>query len=353
MAENEPDILRELIGGQDYLVTRAQALGAGLSENALRHRLRKGGPWRACLPGVYLTVTGTPTQAQRETAAALYGGPRSVITGAAALRYHRLPAPEREVTDVLVPAAVQRQSISYVSLHRTTRMPARVCGLPQRSYALPARAAADAARWLTDGREARAVIAGVVQSSGCTVGELTEECRAGQVRDSALLRAALSETGDGVRSAPEAELRALIKKARLPMPLFNPSLYLRNGTFLARPDAWWPDAGVAIEIDSRRWHFSPDDWERTMDRHAAFGEHSIVTLHFTPHRLRTDPVFVVTKMKNAYKSGITRPPLPITALPVVGLPEAAPARAGMDVAAPWLQQRGCHIHVGMPGDITG
>ena len=69
MAKNDPPALRELIGMQDCLISRAQALGAGMSENAIRHRVREGGPWRACLPGVYLTVTGTPTRVQRETAA--------------------------------------------------------------------------------------------------------------------------------------------------------------------------------------------------------------------------------------------------------------------------------------------
>lgn len=320
MVENDPQALLDLIGAQDCLITRAQALGAGLTENAIRHRAQKGGPWRPCLPGVYLTVTGTPTRVQRETAAALYAGPRAVITGAAALRFHRLPAPETEpeVVDVLVPARVQRQNVSYVRLHRTTRMPTRVCGPAPRSYALPARAAADAALWLTDVREVRAMIAGIVQDKECTIADLTQERDAGPVRGSALLRTVLSEASDGIRSAPEAELRDLIVQARLPMPMFNPKLYLSSGMYLARPDAWWPDAGVAIEIDSRRWHFRPADWEHTMDRHAALGEHSIVTLHFTPHKLRTDPAFVITKMTNAYKSGITRPRLPITALPAVG-----------------------------------
>jgi hypothetical protein len=128
----------------------------------------------------------------------------------------------------------------------------------------------------------------------------------------------LAEVAAGVRSAPEAELRDLIKRAGLPAPLFNPSLYLPNGLLLARPDAWWPEAGVAVEVDSRRWHFSPDDWERTMDRHARLSQHSIVTLHFSPHRLRSDPAFVMTAMKNAYASGVTRPRLRITTLPAFG-----------------------------------
>ena len=59
----------------------------------------------------------------------------------------------------------------------------------------------------------------------------------------------LTEVADGVRSTAEADLRTLIIQARLPTPLYNPDLYV-GGKFLARPDAWWPDAGVAVEVDS-------------------------------------------------------------------------------------------------------
>jgi hypothetical protein len=247
-------------------------------------------------------------------AAVLYAGPQSVITGGAALRYHRLPAPQSEVIDLLVPTNIQRQSVSFTRLHRTSRMPKTVCGPQSRAYALPARAAADAALWLGELREARAVISGAVQSGRCWATEIAAELDAGPTRDSALLRKVLAEVSEGVRSAPEAELRDLIMKARLPMPMFNPRLYLANGTFLGCPDAWWPEAALAVEVDSRRWHMNPEDWERTMDRHARLGEHAIVTLHFTPHKLRAEQAAVIAKMRNAYKAGIARPRLPITAL---------------------------------------
>jgi hypothetical protein len=315
MAANEPERLHVLIEKQDYVITRAQALAGGLTAHALNHRLRHGGPWRPLLPGVYLTVTGSPTVVQQEMAAILYGGRRTVITGVAALRHHRMPAPQSDIIDILIPAARKRQSVSSVAVHRTTRMPPLVIGPPLRNYALPARAAADAARWLTDLREVRAVVAGAVQSNRCTVSELADELRAGGIRDSALLRTVLAEVGEGVRSAPEAELRVLIGKAGLPMPMFNPKLFLPDGTFIARPDAWWPDAGVAIEVDSRQWHFQAADWEHTMDRHSDLGQYSIVTLHFTPHKIRTDPATVIKKMANAYHSGITRPRLAIKAVP--------------------------------------
>jgi len=318
MGSWEPGALSALIRKQDGVVSRKQALATGFSVNALRYRLRPGGPWSVCLPGVYRAETGTPTQAQRETAALLYGGPHAVLTGAVALRHYLLTAPESAAVDVLIPARSQHKSVSYVRVHQTTRMPDMVYGPAHRLCAPPARAAADAVRGLTDLREARALLAGVVQNKGCAPWQLKQELDAGPVQHSALLRSVLAEVVDGVRSAPEAELRDLIKKAGLPMPLFNPRLYLPGGTFIACPDAWWPEAGVAVEIDSKRWHLSPDDWERTMDRHDQLGQYSIVTLHFTPHKLRADQTFVIAKLKNAYKSGITRPRLAIKAVPAAG-----------------------------------
>jgi hypothetical protein len=315
MQDHEARRLLALIEAQGQVVSRAQALSGGMSPHAVAHRLRPGGPWRSLHPGVYQTSTGTPTLVQREIAALLYAGPRSVITGGSALRHYRLPAPRSEHIDVLVPQQAQRQGTADVRLHRTTRLPEMVDVLPHRRYALPYRAAADAARWLTSAGEVRAVVAGAVQKGACTVGQLTEELNAGPVRGSVLLRSVLSEVGAGVRSAPEAELRELITRAGLPRPLFNPRLYLPSGAFLGSPDVWWAEAGVAVEVDSKRWHLSPKDWERTMDRHARFGAHAIVTLHFTPQQFRADPASVIAVMRDAYQAGIARPRLPITALP--------------------------------------
>jgi hypothetical protein len=181
-------------------------------------------------------------------------------------------------------------------------MPAWVEGPAGRRYALPARAVADTARWLTDLREVRALVAGAVQDQHCAIAQLADELRVGGTPDGALLRRVIAEVTDGVRSAPEAELRDLIIKARLPLPLFNPRLYLPNGNFIACPDAWWPEAGVAIEVDSREWHLAPGDWERTMTRHSDLGQHGIVTLHVTPRQLRADPASFLRKAANANRT---------------------------------------------------
>ena len=131
-----------------------------------------------------------------------------------------------------------------------------------------------------------------------------------------MFRSVLAEVADGIRSTAEGDLHDLIRVARLPMPLFNPSLY-KGDTFLGKPDAWWPDAGVAAEVDSREWHLSPDHWDRTRHRHVLMGAAGIIPLHFSPHDIRTTPATVVQSIKDALESGLNRPPLPIRTVPCV------------------------------------
>jgi hypothetical protein len=311
--------VRELGRRQDGVVSRAQALESGVSRHALGHRLRSGGPWRVLLPGVYLMHSGSPSAAQREIAAMLYAGPHAVITAVAALRFYDFREIPRQAggdtVDVLLPDRVRRVSTGWVLVHRSTCMPHWIWGLHGRRYVLPARAVTDTARTLTDLGQVRALVGHAVQNRHCAVDQLAAELRLGGRPNGALLRRVIAEVTAGVRSAPEAELRDLIIKAGLPVPLFNPRLYLPNGTFLACPDAWWPEAGVAIEIDSRQWHFGPDEWERTMSRHGDLGQYGIVTLHVTPHQLRTDPGTIMRKAANAYRSGAARSRLNILTLP--------------------------------------
>ena len=124
----------------------------------------------------------------------------------------------------------------------------------------------------------------------------------------------LGEVIDGIRSPAEADLRMLIRTSGLPQPLYNPKLYLPDGLFLAQPDAWWPDYGVAAEVDSREWHLSPADWEATMARHARMSVAGIVVLHFSPRQQRDQPAAVIGTIAGALRAG--RPLSAITTRPV-------------------------------------
>ena len=86
----DQDALFRVLEQQLDVISRQQALAAGLTKHALAHRIRLGGPWRGLLPGVYMAATAVPTTLQQEMAALLYAGPGSVITGPAALRSHHI-----------------------------------------------------------------------------------------------------------------------------------------------------------------------------------------------------------------------------------------------------------------------
>jgi len=113
----------------------------------------------------------------------------------------------------------------------------------------------------------------------------------------------------------EGDLRKLIVRCGLPEPMYNPRL-LVGEAFLAQPDAWWPDAGVACEVDSREWHLSPESWERTQARHARMSAHGILVLHYAPRRIRSDSAAVASELRATLAAGRQRPPLPIRAIPV-------------------------------------
>jgi hypothetical protein len=156
-----------------------------------------------------------------------------------------------------------------------------------------------------------------VQRRRCRIDQLAEELAHGPVRQSAWLRRTLAEVADGVRSAAEGDLRSLIRAAGLPPPMFNARLYI-GPDLLAVPDAWWPDAGVAAEVESREWHLSPEDWERTMGRSRRMGAKGVLLVQVSPHQIRTEAERIVADIRDALEAGRARPPLAIRTLPAVG-----------------------------------
>ena len=280
----------------------------------IRYRVRTGGPWQKLLPGIYVTVTGPVSFRQREVAALLHAGSRSVLTGLTAARRHGITALSGSTVDVLVPSTASPQSTGFVRVWRTWRMPEQVCVDGEIRYALPARAVADAARSLASAREVRALVAQVIQQQRCSIELLAIELEQGPTKGSALLRAALEEVRAGIRSAPEGDLRELIRRGRIPMPVFNARLY-QGSTLVAVVDAWWEDAGVAAEVDSREYHYSAEDWQGTMRRHDRLVARGVLLLHFTPRQIRVSPEEVVAQIRAALEAGRARPRLAIMTRP--------------------------------------
>jgi hypothetical protein len=302
-----------LLASQRGVLSRAQALASTTTRHGLHHRSRQGGPWQRLLPGVYLTSTGAPTPVQLQVAALLYAGPEGLITGPTALTFHGIRGAKAAAVDVLVPATRSVASRGFVVIHRTRRMPSQWSQDLAIRYALAPRAIADSVRGLHRLSDARTVVASGVQQGRCTLRQLADELAGRHDARDALLRKVLAEVAAGIRSAPEAELRELISSSGLPAPLYNPDLYL-NGKFLARPDAWWPQAAVAVEVDSKEWHLSPGDWQQTLRRHRRMTAAGIFVVHVTPDQLRTEPLQVVADVAAALERG--RPARDVTTRPL-------------------------------------
>ncbi|MBO0831591.1 MAG: hypothetical protein J2P28_07335 [Actinobacteria bacterium] len=307
LAQYDRARVERVLGEQRSLIARHQALACAMTPKAISYRIRPSGPWNIVLPGVYLRGGGRLAPEQRAVAALLYAGSAIAVTGPAALAFHRIPAPGSEFVDVLVPLRNRRKDAGFARLRRTAVEPGMIYRDGAIRYVGADRAIADTARQLTDIADVRAVVAAGVQGRHVELWELTTELDLGPMRGSALLRRALAEVSDGARSASEADLLTLIRQSKLPEPLYNPRLFV--GTeFLASPDAWWPDSGVAAEVDSRAWHLSPADWERTLSRHARMTAEGILVLHFPPARLREDRRGVVSELRSALAR--SRGPLP-------------------------------------------
>ena len=305
--------LRQILHAQHQVVTRAQALECGIPHATVDRRVAPGGPWQTLLPATYLAVTGRPTPEQRQVAALLYGGPDSVITGPAAIRLHRLRSPGPDSIDVLIPWAVKRQSIGFVRIHRTTRMPGFYTTGPIR-FAQAGRAVADAAHGFTSLDDVRAVVAEAVQRRACTIAEIGMELAEGSRRGTRHLRTALTEVRAGARSAAEAKFMKRVERSDLPMPEFNVTLLAADGTFIPEVDAWWAEPGVAAEVDSVEYHFYRSDWLKTDARHGRMLKYGILPHHFAPMRIESDWAAIYDELKSSIEQGLQRPRLPIVAL---------------------------------------
>jgi len=301
------DAVDHVAAAQEGILTAAQLDAIGIPRSTLKGRIRTGGPWRRVLPGIYLVMPGVLTTAQRDRAALLFAGPEAILTGASALRRHGIRyRPDEETIHVLISHARQRKSAGFVSIERTQRLPSPVL-IDSFAVAPVARALVDAARRVTARQTTRAFALEAIQR-GLTNAELLDaELKHAQRRGTALIREVAAEARSGVRSAPEAEVRAAVLQSGLPTPLWNPGLFLPSGAFLAQPDGLIEASMVAIEVDSREHHSQDDGWEHTLERDTDLSNEGLIVVHVIPRRFRRNPSETLNRLRRAHERGLARP----------------------------------------------
>lgn len=279
----------------------------GMPQQTAYRRCKPGQPWQRPLPGVVILGNAPPTRRQLVEAALLYAGPEAIVTGLAACRLHGLRASSDETTvHLLIPHGQRAKSSEYVIVERTIRLPARVVrdGVPLAP--LP-RAVLDACRRFRDFDPCRSLIAEAVQRGGVSPGSLEHELALGSQRGTAVPREVLRDVSSGARSVAEIDGMLVWKRTGLPSPSWNVDLHDADGRFIARPDGWCDEVGLAWEIDSYEYHFERDGYARTLERNARYAAAGILVVQTLPTRLRNEPEAVVAELRAAYRAAAERP----------------------------------------------
>jgi hypothetical protein len=298
--------LHRLDVGSERVATHRELVAAGVSTSAISRRIAPGGRWQRLHPGVVLMHRGCPTWRERAIGALALAGPGAVLTGATALRVYgfRTCPPGADVL-VLMPASRRRQGHGGVLLERTSRLPEPVMrqGLP----VVPlARAVVDACRRLENVSHARDIVAEAIQHHRLSIAALAEALRAAARQRTASLRRVLAEIHAGVRSAAEARAREVMQAHGLPEPLWNAELVSCEGIVVAKPDALWLQWLAALEINSRRWHLSPGDFEYTQNRQGFLVRQGVIVMPVTPARILEDEEGFVQDVRGLLRTAQNR-----------------------------------------------
>jgi very-short-patch-repair endonuclease len=246
-----------LAARQCGVVSLRQLAEAGLGDNAVRHRVKHGGLTRI-YRGVYRAGPIEPPW-QREMAAVLATGGVLSHHSAAAVWGIRPPHDEVHVT-----VTGEARSRTGIRVHRSASVQAAVHhGLPLTT----------AARTLKD-------IAPLLSSA-----EYDRALEEAQIRG--LVPKRRGDEPRFTRSAAERRLLALVRAAKLPVPLTNTRVHGWE------VDAVWPQHKLVLEVDGYRYHGNRAAFERDRRKDAALIAHGYRVVRVTWLRLVNEPHVVV------------------------------------------------------------
>ncbi len=281
------DEVRRIADARQGVITRPEMVAAGLTRDAIAHRVRSGRLQRLH-PGVYALGDGPLLPFAREHAALLACGPGSACSHITAAVLEEL-VPDRGDPIHITITGRQRRAPAGVILHRakleatTTRH-----GLP---VTTPERTLLDLAA-TSDPRLPRALNEAQVKKLVSLDALLTF---AGSRRGAKAIRALATETPGYTRAKSERRLLALTKRADLPRPKTN--------TYVAghEVDALWPAQRLAVEVDGYATHATRKAFEHDRIRDADIQADGYRVLRISWDQLTRRPEAVAARLAVALR----------------------------------------------------
>jgi very-short-patch-repair endonuclease len=282
--------IRRVLREQAGVISRSQAVAAGMSADQVDRRLRKG-RWRRLHPCVYLVADRELTNRARIHAAVLWAGEDATLSGVAAAWWHQLWGVAPSTIDATVPLSQSGRSRGKIRIRRRELDwldRTHLNGIWVTNVALTVLEAAVALggkgqQLLDRALQRRVRFEDLVQAHSRNVG------RRGSKAAGDLLRSCAD------RAASEGE-RAVIRLMRAAGITGWVRGYWFGGCEL---DFAFPELRVAVEVDGWAWHVDVERFRHDRRRQNILELAGWTVLRFTWHDLTERPEHVVAEIKAA------------------------------------------------------
>ncbi len=297
MPQELPDSCRGILYLQRGVLSRAQALGAGVGPRTVSSRLLAG-HWQRLHRGVYATFTGEPGREAELWAALCRVGPQAVLSHHTAAELVRLTNQPSSVIHVTVPRQQHLRTIRGVVVHRSSRVEEALHfgSLPPRTRieetALDltqcSRTLDDALAWLARACGAQLTTAALLRAA------MDSRVR---MRWRAELATGLDDIGNGAHSILELRyIRRVERPHRLPRAKRQARAV--SGGRTRRRDALYADYGLVVETDGQVAHPLEQRWQDHHRDNAAAAD-GLVTLRYSWTDVTQRPCLVAAEVATA------------------------------------------------------
>ncbi|MDF3340428.1 type IV toxin-antitoxin system AbiEi family antitoxin domain-containing protein [Mycolicibacterium septicum] len=282
-------MLDDYLRNHDGVITRVQALSAGLSDDAISRRVRSG-HWRRCAPGVFFVDDRPFTDSARVRSAVWSYGPAATASGLAAAWWHGVTRYPPKSVEVTVPRVSNHRKRDGIRVRRrdlpgsdiVERNGLRVTALPLSVIEAATRRGGGAT--LMD-----AALQRHVELKQLWGAHLRNKGRHG----SPAARILLLSAADGARSEAERLLVKLLRRNKITGWKAN------HPVAGYKIDIVFPAARLAIEVDGWAFHSNADDFVNDRHRQNIISLLGYQILRFTWLDLTEYPDRVLAEIRNA------------------------------------------------------
>jgi hypothetical protein len=253
--DDVPPSLRSQVGLQAGVVSRQQALRAGVPAEVIAWRVRSE-RWAAIHPGIYATFSGSASRVAHLWAAVLYAGPQARLSHQTAAELLRLSDERSPQVHVTIPDRRRVRPQDGVVVHRAARLgrPWQPPGLPPHTFIEDTIVDLIAVAATLD--EVLALVtAGFGRGLALEPHLRRAAAERGRLRWRRELDQIIAECARGAHSVLEYRYDRDVQRAHgLPEAERQAKFRQPDGTLGYRDRAYPQFGGLVIELDGRRFH---------------------------------------------------------------------------------------------------